>query len=198
MPDLVAAASAGCFSVWIAQLRRDAASIEQRTGPLVALCERQGFAFWLGSAITADGWVVAILGDPGGPARIEAGLRWFRSIGSEYLVPMGTNALSEALLRAGRCEEALEVAEDTASLIARNGDRFLKAETLRLCGEAKLAMGATEAATKLFAEAAAIAREQGADLWELRALRHLRDGVGGRGGAAELRIAELEMRHSPS
>ena len=59
-------------------------------------------------------------------------------------------------------------------------------------------MGATEAATKLFAEAAVIAREQGADLWELRALRHLRDCVDGRGGAAELRIAELEMRRFPA
>jgi predicted ATPase len=66
----------------------------------------------------------------------------------------------------GHLAEARRLAEETAA-------RWVEAETLRLTGEVLLAMGDRTGAEAGYREAIAIAQQQSAKLWELRAATSL-------------------------
>lgn len=166
----VAAACAGCFSVWFSQLCRDADGARQQIDLLVQLCDEHGYAYCHAVSRTAKGWVTSEMGELGaGIAMLEAGAEAYRIIGSESLRPLGMNALAEALTRAGRSGQAIAVLDEALALVALNGDRWLEAETLRLKGEALVACNRSDLGEASFEAAIQVAREQGALLWELRA-----------------------------
>jgi predicted ATPase len=76
--------------------------------------------------------------------------------------------------------EARRMAEDT-------GEQWFQAETLRLFGAVLLAIGDPAAAEASYCEAIAIAQEQSAKLWELRAAMSLARLWRGQGKRAEAR-----------
>lgn len=183
-----AAAGAGCYAVWNAQLRRDSDAASGMIAPLVDLCDEQGFAFWRAVALTAKGWAVARAGELArGVALLEEGLAAYRAIGSEFLRPLGTNALAEALLQAGETGRAIALLDETLAAVARNGDRWLEAETSRIKGAALVASGRDDAGEAYLSGAVRLARDQGALLWELRAGVRLADLWRGHGRRADAR-----------
>lgn len=166
----VAAARAGCFSVWLSQLCRDADAARLRVGPLVQFCDEYGDAYCHTVSRMAQGWVIMQTGELGaGIEVLEAGMKTYRSIGSESLRPLGVNVLADALTRTGRGEQAVALLDEALASVALNGDRWLEAETLRLKGEALAVCGCDDLGEASFAAAIRVAREQGALLWELRA-----------------------------
>jgi len=161
------AACASCFSVWMAQLCRDADAARSRIEALVSLCDEHGYAFWLAVSMAAKGWLLAEAGETAnGIALLERGLAAYRAIGSSRSIAV--SALAEALTRAGRGGQAIAMLDEMLVLVAENGDRLLEAEMLRLKGEALIASGDGDAGEECFAAAIRVAREQGALLWELR------------------------------
>ena len=164
------AACASCFSVWTSQLRRDPDAARPRIDPLVRLCDEHGYIYWQAVSLTAKGWLVADAGEvANGITLLEKGLAAYQSIGSESLRSIGVNALAEALTRAGRGGQAINMLDEMLALVAETGDRWLEAEMLRLKGEALIASNLDNAAEECFTAAIRVAREQGALLWELRA-----------------------------
>jgi predicted ATPase len=81
--------------------------------------------------------------------------------------------LARARERAGQNEEALGVLDETLQLVQKTGVRWLAAELHRHKGEMLLRQGQSDAAEGAYLTALAIAVEQRARLWELRAATSL-------------------------
>ena len=83
---------------------------------------------------------------------------------------------SEVFWRAGRSTEGLAVVAEALTLVERTGERVVEAEIWRLKGELLLNGGAGHAqaeAERCYHQAIAIARQQHAKTWELRAATSL-------------------------
>jgi ATP/maltotriose-dependent transcriptional regulator MalT len=108
--------------------------------------------------------------------------------------PVGPLLLADACRMAGRADEGLAMADQVWRDTRHTGLRWYDAELQRLRGELLLLRGTNRARTEAmaaFRRALAIAREQGARFYELRAatsLVHLCRG-GGNGHAAHARLA---------
>jgi len=77
--------------------------------------------------------------------------------------------LATAFGLAGQVEESSTLLDDTLNIVARTGERWFAAELNRLKGQILLRQGQFEEAEEFYRKALAIAREQDAKLWELRA-----------------------------
>jgi predicted ATPase len=90
---------------------------------------------------------------------------------------------------AGQCRAALDHLAEARGLAEDTGVRWLQAETLRVTGDVLLATGDAAAAEASYREALALAQQQSAKLWELRAaasLARLWRDQGKRAEAADL------------
>ena len=84
-------------------------------------------------------------------------------------------------LAAGRPVDALSTAEHSLDWIRTQGERLFEAEALRVRGDALRALGDPDGAEASYRSAVAVAREQGARLFELRtviALSRLQHSLG--------------------
>jgi tetratricopeptide (TPR) repeat protein len=100
---------------------------------------------------------------------IELSLQQARAINSKLFTSDLSGYLAEALVEAGRHEEAFSVLERTFESVDVNGDSFILAELLRVKGviATKLPASAMSPET-CFLESIAIAKSQNALSWELR------------------------------
>ena len=81
--------------------------------------------------------------------------------------------LGDACRMAGEWQAAVEHFAEAQRWAEETEERCFQAETLRLTGDARLAIGDAAAAEVGYREAIAIAQQQCAKLWELRASTHL-------------------------
>jgi predicted ATPase len=92
-----------------------------------------------------------------------------RADGEGMWLPHYLALLARACEISAQKEEALRLLDETLQLMERTGVRWLAAEINRHKGQLLLRQGLSEAAEELYLSALAIAVEQGAKLWELRA-----------------------------
>jgi predicted ATPase len=169
-PNTVAfALSCGCI---LHQLRRDRLGARAQAEALVALATEQGFPVWLAAGTVVRGWALAEDGRAeDGIAEIRRGLAEYWATGAEMWSPYFLRLLAEVLGRAGRAAAGLDLATDALDRADRTGARWIEAELHRLRGELLRLLrepGQAEAEA-CFRRALAVAREQGAGFWELRA-----------------------------
>ena len=88
-------------------------------------------------------------------------------------MPRHLTLLGDACRMAGQWQAALDHIAEAPRLAEQTEDRWSQAETLRLTGELLLATGDPAAAEASYCEAIAIAQQQSAKLWELRAVTSL-------------------------
>jgi len=160
--DLQALALALQFAAYLAQFEGNPREVEVLASDLTELSMRQNFAFWLPGAGALHGWARSVSGDTvKGIALIEQALEDWRATGSSITTSYYLTLKSEALHRAGRVTEALEVMKQAEAQAERWEDRWWYAELLRLRGVVLAAMGADETQIEAsFQEAIRIAREQ--------------------------------------
>jgi predicted ATPase len=143
---------------------------------LVALATEHGFPLPAAVGTVVGGWALAGEGAvEEGIARMRRGLADYVATGAELWVPDLLPLLAQAYGRADRPAAGLEVLAEALDRVERTGGRWLEAELHRLRGELLLALPAphqVEAET-CFGRALAVAREQGARMWELRAATSL-------------------------
>ena len=138
-----------------------------------------------------QGWAASIQGEH------ERSIALIRSGLADWNNPMavGSSILAEACLRAGRYQEAMDAVAACRAHAARSEDHSADSEVERVAGEALILMDAenTTEAEQCLRHAAAVAAEQGAKSWELRAAtslgRLLRDT--GRRDEARATLAEI-------
>jgi predicted ATPase len=110
-----------------------------------------------------------------GIARMRRGLADYTATGAELWVPDLLALLAQAHARAGRPAAGLDLLAEGLDRVDRTGGRWLEAELHRLRGELLLALPGPDLAEAeaCFSRAIAVAREQGARMWELRAATSL-------------------------
>jgi tetratricopeptide (TPR) repeat protein len=130
---------------------------------------KHGFPFWLAVAMVVRGRSAFARGEvDAGLGRINEGLGLFRAIGAKTPYPYYLSYLVEALLEAGRIDEAVRAVDEALAMTKRNVDRCFRPELFRLKGEAMARIGDAAAARWCYRLARALSRVQYARLFELK------------------------------
>jgi tetratricopeptide (TPR) repeat protein len=153
----------------------EAGSLLKYAEELLALATEHGLGFDRMAALMWRGSSLAALGraDEGIPL-LTAGIDGWRALGFIMPRPWLLSLLGDACRMAGQWEAALRHLGDARRLADGNkGSKWFQAETLRLTGDALLATADRAGAEVGYREAIAIAQQQSAKLWELRAATSL-------------------------
>jgi predicted ATPase len=152
----------------------DPESMLQNADELLALATEHGIEFHRTSALAQRGWCLAGLGraDEGIPL-LTAGMAGWNEIGLMILRPWVLTLLGDACRMAGQNQAALAHIAEARRLAEETEERWAEAEMLRLIGDVLLAMGDRSGAEASYREAIAVAQQQNAKLWELRAAMSL-------------------------
>jgi predicted ATPase len=152
----------------------DHAALSEWTDELVALTNEQGFPLWGALGTIFRGWVKVEQGEvEEGISLLRNGSAAYRATGAELYTPYHVALLAAACEVAGQVEEALTLLDDALQMVQRTGERWFAAELNRHKGQLLLRQGHSAAAEELYRKALAIAGEQEAKLWELRAAASL-------------------------
>jgi predicted ATPase len=159
---------------------------------LAAVAGDKGAFFWKTIGTVAQGWALALTGKASDAVDLlTSGLGAFRSTGSTLWMPLHMSCLAIAHRDLDRFDEARRCISEAMTAIETTGERWYEAEVLRVGGE--IAMMSPEPnpakAESYFERALAVAREQRAKSWELRAatsMARLWHGQGKRQQARDL------------
>ena len=108
------------------------------------------------------------------------------------MVAIYVRSLRQRLSEGNRLEEAFQLLAEAAQVVERSGDTWFEPELERLTGEMLIAAGSAGQAEPHFAKAIAIARDQSAKTWELRAATGLARLLHDQG-----RFSEVSDLHAP-
>ncbi|MFE8604336.1 protein kinase domain-containing protein [Archangium violaceum] len=137
----------------------------------MALSSERSFLVWLVWAAVVQGWAVAELGRlQEGLAMLRKALERWRTLGIRLGTLFNLSMLSSILLKQGRFREARLAVEQGLLHGAELGEHFADARLHQLRGECLRRLGREADAQQCFLRALAVAREQGAGLFELRAM----------------------------
>jgi predicted ATPase len=168
--------------------RRDVAAQSERAAEVIALSGAQGFPLWLGLGRAWHAGARVTQGGPATVAEMKEGLALAAETGNQAGAPALFFLLAEAQQLAGQLGEALGTVATGLAVAAQTGQLFFDADLHRLDADLFLATGAEahEVAAR-YQRALAIAREQGARSFELRAATSLARLLRDQGKRAEAR-----------
>jgi predicted ATPase/DNA-binding winged helix-turn-helix (wHTH) protein len=166
------------FAAVVHQLRRDEPLAKVFAEAAFAISAEHGLLLYLGATTVTRGWTLIEEGQEQEAIEvIRQGLASYRATGTELLRPHFLVLLAEAMKKAGRIAEGLEVLEEALEQAHRNGDRYYLAEVYRLKGELLLMSSIGRhpgaGAERCLNQAIDTARKQKAKSLELRAAMSL-------------------------
>lgn len=165
----------------VALLAGDLDRAERFTAMLHAQTAAHALDIWNTYAACYAGELAARRGEAeAGLTRMSEGVERLRRGGFVAYQTAFLRSLAEALIAAGRPEQAAAALDEALTQCGRTGEAWCLPELLRLKGEALLQGGDSAAADGAMREALRVAQAQGALSWELRAAT----------GLARLRRAE--------
>src|SRR5262249_25022328 len=156
------------------QCRRDTHRVLVCVEASGAIAAEHGFSFWLAGAAVLRGWALAMNGAAdAGLGILRQGLRDWLATGSRTYETYYLGLLAEVLLGQGQVERSAEVLEEALAVARQTGEGLYEAELHRLRGELLCSQEPTAPAVvhaeAAFRRASEIARQQGAQSFELRA-----------------------------
>ena len=173
-PNTVAVAlSWGCI---FRQFLRDQRNALSQAEEVMRLATEQGFPLYLAAGKVVHGWALADGGRADeGVAEIGRGLANYAATGAEMWAPYFLGLLAKAQAQAGQIEAGVNAVVAALDRADRRGIRWIEADLHRLRGELMLTLPSADRgeAEGCFHRALAVAREQGARMWELRAAASL-------------------------
>lgn len=171
------------FKTVLYQYRGEAEEVNTSATQMLQICQEHGFSAWEAAATVMKGWAFAKQNcAEEGIAMIREGIDAWKETRGELLMPLFLALLAQAYQRDGQYSLALQTLDAALRVITRTGERTYAAELARQKGELYLILAEkTEVvsnentrstvaqAESYFQEALAIARQQDAKSWELRA-----------------------------
>jgi predicted ATPase len=151
---------------------RNYAAADALSDQLVALANQTGSPAWKVYGMINKGCVSALTGNAAEAIKmITSGLAANRSMGSTLGHPFYLLSLAHAYAELGRCDDAMRCIGEAMTQIEKTKERRYEAEVHRIAGEIELKSLAPdpEKAEEYFDRALAVARQQQAKSWELRA-----------------------------
>jgi predicted ATPase len=172
--------------------RRDVQRTECLAREAVTLATEHDFPYWRATGRLWSGWALVQRRDiEKGVTQIQESLAQFRARGDVQTIPHALTVLAQVYGQVGEPQKGLEALAEALVVLERTNERRRAAEVHRLRGELLLSLSGPHRgdAEACFARALAIAREQSARMWELRAatsLARLWADVGERSRAHDL------------
>jgi predicted ATPase len=146
-----------------------------RLDELAALAEEKNAAFWKAGATTHRGCALAMTGRAADALPlIDTGMTALRATGATMFSPLYLSYLARACLELGKFDEASRWISEATAAMQTSKESWWEAEIARI--EGVLALKALPDAAKAeayFERALAVARQQQAKSWELRAAMSL-------------------------
>jgi class 3 adenylate cyclase/predicted ATPase len=152
--------------------RGDYATAYKQSHELLALAEEKGASLMKAMGMLIQGCLLALAGDASKAVQmITSGISACRSTGATFYIPCYLSYLAMANADFGQFDEAWRCIGEAITAVETTGERWCEAEAHRVAGRlALLSPKRDEAkAQAYFDRALAIAREQQAKSWELRA-----------------------------
>jgi len=148
-----------------------AAAIAQ-VDELIALADERGAPVWKAIGTALRGWLFVLTGRASDAVRaITSGITSLRSTGASLYEPRHLWFLAMAYAELGQLDDAWRCIDDAIEKVERSKEKWCEAEVHRIAGEIALKSLAPdpEKAEAYFEHALAVARQQQAKSWELRA-----------------------------
>jgi tetratricopeptide (TPR) repeat protein len=139
---------------------------------LIALADERGAPYWKATGTAARGWLFVLTGKASDAVRvITTGITSLRSTGAILYEPRHLWYLAMAYAELGQLDDAQRSIDDAIDKVERSKEKWCEAEVHRIAGEIALKSLAPdpEKAEAYFEHALAVARQQQAKSWELRA-----------------------------
>jgi predicted ATPase len=143
---------------------------------LGALAEKKAARFWTINRTLAQGFLFAVTGEPSNAVEmITSGIAAMRATGHTRSIPWWLSHLALAHVDLDQLDDAQRCIGEALDAIEKTKERWCEAEANRLAGgiALKTAQPDVEKAQTYFDRALAVARQQQAKSWELRAAMSL-------------------------
>jgi predicted ATPase len=163
-------------AAYVHQWRREVAAAHAQATAAMTLVTAQGFAQFGLRGTVLYGWALAMQGQSeAGLAEIRQGLAAELATGSTLFQPYFLGLLAEAYGAGGHPDEGLDALAEALTVLETTELRYYGAELYRLKGALLLQQAVPDAAQAeaCFQQALALARQQQARSWELRAATSL-------------------------
>jgi predicted ATPase len=164
------------LTCWLHQIRGERRIVRERASALIALTAEHSLPGWSVSGTIFHGWAEANDGGTEkGIIELRRGLAAKEAIGVLQHTPNVLGLLAQLYIGMQNYDEALQALNEALARVDRLEERWFEAELRRLKGEALLTLAPERAAEAeaCYQQALAVARHQGARLWELRAATSL-------------------------
>ena len=139
---------------------------------LAQLVDEKGAAYWKANGLMTQGALRLLTGKASDAVRLlTTGLKAYQSTGATVYVPWYLTYLATAYGSLSQYDDARRTISEAIEAVNRTNERWCEAEVLRVAGEVAL-LGPEQNsadAQKHFERALAVARQQQAKSWELRA-----------------------------
>ena len=146
----------------------------RQANELVILADEKGSALWKAFGVLLQGVILALTGRPSEARQtITAGISALRATGSTLWMPFWSSCLAKSCIGLGQTEEAWRYINEAKTAIKASKEQLFEPEVNRMAGEIALLSAEPKEAEAHFARSLAIAREQEAKSWELRAANSL-------------------------
>jgi predicted ATPase len=143
---------------------------------LISLAKEKDALFWKAVGIIAHGWLSALTGKAADAVEtITSGITAYRRTGATMGMPSILSILAIAYAELGQLEGAWRCIDEAMTITRASGETWSETEVNRIAGEIALKSPEpdTSKATAYFERALAVARQQQAKSWELRAAMSL-------------------------
>ncbi|MFP2924968.1 protein kinase domain-containing protein [Pyxidicoccus sp. 3LG] len=159
------------YSAVSCQLRRETQEAYELALTAHAFSSEHGLGVWLAMSAVIRGWASCMLGEcREGLPLLRQGIERWRMLGLRASVPYNFILLSEGELQRGQLRKSAAALLEALAWEETTGEYSYGAELHRVQGELLRASGRERAAKYGFLRAISVAREQGAGLFELRAM----------------------------
>jgi predicted ATPase len=151
---------------------RDYAAARAQFDELAALADERGAQYWKALGTAERGAIFALTGNASDAVRaITSAITSLRSTGATLYEPRHLWDLAIAYAELGQLDDARRCIDDAIDKVERSKEKWCEAEVNRVAGEIALKSPQREAAKaeSYFERALAVARQQQAKSWELRA-----------------------------
>ena len=148
------------------------AEANERVDELVALADEKGALFWKALGMMGQGGLLVLTGKAADAVHmITSGIAAHRSTGATLYVPLHLSYLARAYAALGQLDDAWRCIGEAMTAVETTKESWCEADIHRIAGEIALKSPKLDAAKAeaYFERALAVARQQQAKSWELRA-----------------------------
>ena len=150
----------------------DYAAAKAQSDELIALATAKSATMWKAVGLLYQGFILAMTGKAADAvSALTSGMAGLRSTGATVNLPLFSSILAGAYADLGQIDEAYHCIEQALMAIETSKERWFEADVHRIWGEITLKSPVPDAAKAEghFERALAVARQQKAKSWELRA-----------------------------